>query len=203
MFTSMSERGRTSRRKRSSVIPFRTNREDGDRLKQLIQTFIRSSGVLSADRTPCSRPLAVSHAHALMLLRECGRTGQRPTQQDLGKRLGIDKSNVARLCQRMERAGHLMQERSRTDGRARLLALTARGARVASEVERASRARYQRLCAAIPLADRDRVLSALAVLNDALSASAERSHPSRSKEEPRPPPRRSPTTTASRQGAAS
>jgi DNA-binding MarR family transcriptional regulator len=56
-------------------------------------------------------------------------------QKDLARELGIDKSNVARLCHRMEGAGHVDQLRSPTDGRARFLKLTKRGIDVAREVE--------------------------------------------------------------------
>ncbi|MFI5120293.1 MAG: MarR family winged helix-turn-helix transcriptional regulator, partial [Thermoanaerobaculia bacterium] len=96
---------------------------EATRLRLLIQTFIRSSGLLAGDQTPCGHPVAVSHAHALMVLLETARKARPVTQRELGQALGIDKSNVARLCRRMESAGHLVQSRSKDDGRARLLAL--------------------------------------------------------------------------------
>ncbi len=141
---------------------------DGPALRVLVQTFIRTIGLLSGDHTPCGKPLAVSHAHALMVLLERDRLGATPGQRELGAALGIDKSNVARLCHRMEKAGHLRQARSRDDGRARLLLLTPQGRRVAEAVERSSRARFEELAAALPAARRPAVLSALAVLNQAI-----------------------------------
>jgi DNA-binding MarR family transcriptional regulator len=138
-------------------------------LRLLIQTFIRSSGLLAGDQTPCGHPVAVSHAHALMVLLETARKGKCMTQRELGQALGIDKSNVARLCRRMESAGHLVQSRSADDGRARLLSLTARGTRVAKNVERSSRDRFQWLMSAIPRRSRAGVLSSLACLNRALA----------------------------------
>ena len=116
---------------------------EGADLRRLIQTFIRSAGLLAGDQTPCGHPVAVSHAHALMVLLETARKGKRVTQRELGQALGIDKSNVTRLCRRMESAGHLVQSRSADDGRARLLSLTTRGTRVAKNVERSSRDRFQ------------------------------------------------------------
>lgn len=145
---------------------------DGPALRVLVQTFIRSIGLLAGDTTPCGKPLAVSHAHALMVLLERARLGATPAQRELGAALGIDKSNVARLCQKMEKAGHLRQARSRHDGRARLLLLTPRGRKVAEEVERSSRRRFEELAAAVPGARRPAVLSALAALNDAIAATA-------------------------------
>jgi DNA-binding MarR family transcriptional regulator len=138
-------------------------------LRRLVQTFIRSAGLLAGDQTPCGHPLAVSHAHALMVLLETARKGKRVTQRELGQALGIDKSNVARLCRRMESAGHLVQSRSADDGRERLLSLTTRGTRVAKNVERSSRDRFEWLMSAIPRRSRAGVLSSLACLNQALA----------------------------------
>jgi len=140
----------------------------GAELRRLIQNFVRSIGLLAGDQTPCGHPLAVSHAHALMVLLETARKGIRLTQRQLGQTLGIDKSNVARLCRRMEIAGHVAQRRSADDGRARLLSLTTRGEGVAKKVERSSRDRFRRLMAVIPQGSRARVLSSLACLNQAL-----------------------------------
>ena len=152
-----------------SITTAPTGTVEGD-LRRLIQTFIRSIGLLAGDQTPCGQPLAVSHAHALMVLLEATRENNRLTQQELGQSLGIDKSNVARLCRRMESAGHVVQSRSADDGRARLLSLTAAGKRLATNVERSSRDRFERLMSAIPRESRAGVLSSLACLNQALAS---------------------------------
>jgi len=145
---------------------------DGVALRRLVQQFIRGMGLLATDRTPCGKPLAVSHAHALMVLREHRREGRVASQRELGPALGIDKSNVARLALRMEKAGHLTQERDRRDGRVRLLMLTRAGATLAEAVERASRARFESLFRSLPRPQRSRVLSALEILNRAVMASS-------------------------------
>lgn len=152
-----------------SITTAPTGTVEGD-LRRLIQTFIRSIGLLAGDQTPCGQPLAVSHAHALMVLLEATRENNRLTQRELGQVLGIDKSNVARLCRRMESAGHVVQSRSADDGRARLLSLTAAGKRLATNVERSSRDRFERLMSAIPRESRAGVLSSLACLNQALAS---------------------------------
>jgi DNA-binding MarR family transcriptional regulator len=154
------------RQPRSPAFPPRDT--VGGDLRRLIQTFIRSIGLLAGDQTPCGQPLAVSHAHALMVLLEAAREGNRLTQRELGQSLGIDKSNVARLCRRMESAGHVAQSRSADDGRARLLSLTAVGERMAKNVERSSRDRFEQLMSAIPRRSRAGVLSSLTRLNQAL-----------------------------------
>lgn len=112
-----------------------------------------------------------------MVLLQASRRGERLTQQALGEALGIDKSNVTRLSAKMEQAGHVTQERCPTDGRARLLSLTAAGARLAARVDAASRERFGRLLAALPArSDRARVIAALETLDAAIVASCSETH---------------------------
>ncbi len=92
------------------------------------------------------------------------------TQQALGAELGIDKSNVARLCAKMVRAKHVKQRPSERDGRSRLVSLTSRGARLAQEADGASRARFGALLGGIPEPRRADVIVALQHLVDALDA---------------------------------
>jgi DNA-binding MarR family transcriptional regulator len=139
-------------------------------LRAQVQAFVRRFGLLDDSRTPCGKPLALSHAHALAVLLERS-LGSEPTRhKDLAAALGLDKSNVARLCARMEEAGHITQQRSAEDGRAREVALTAKGSKAAREVDSASRERFERLLQAMPASDRKRVLQALEILNEALAA---------------------------------
>lgn len=137
-----------------------------DELRRVTQRFFRRFGALAADSTPCGKPLPLAHAHALMVLRVRGEL----TQQALGADLGIDKSNVARLCAKMVRANHVKQRPSEQDGRSRLVSLTARGARLAQEVDEASRARFGALLRGIPVPRRADVIVALQHLVDAVDA---------------------------------
>ncbi len=137
-----------------------------DELRRVTQRFFRRFGALAADSTPCGKPLSIAHAHALMVLLAQGEL----TQQALGAELGIDKSNVARLCAKMVRANHVEQRSSERDGRSRLVSLTARGARLAHEVDGASRARFGVLLGGIPEPRRADVIVALQHLVDALDA---------------------------------
>jgi DNA-binding MarR family transcriptional regulator len=143
---------------------------DGDVLRVSIQRFVRSFGLLSAAQTPCGVPLALSHAHALMALLDRERQGECSTQQDLVRVLGVDKSNVTRLCSKMMEAGQVTQAPSRDDGRAWSVSLTAKGRRLSERVEEASRSRFDRLLAAVPPDDRAAVIRSLALLNDAVTA---------------------------------
>jgi DNA-binding MarR family transcriptional regulator len=142
--------------------------EDAERLRRLVQTFARRFELLLGDRPPCGQPISTSHAHALTLLLE--NAGERGglSQAELGQMLGIDKSNVARLCARMESDAHVKQTRAPGDGRSRLVTLEPQGERMARIVERASRERFARLLDDIPIAKRRVVLDGLAILDQAL-----------------------------------
>jgi DNA-binding MarR family transcriptional regulator len=142
------------------------SRTTSDDLRASIQRFVRAFGLLTADQTPCGVALSPSYAHALTVLKE----RESSTQQDLAGVLGIDKSNVARLCAKMAERGDVVQADSPTDGRAWSLTLTAKGRQLATRVEAASRARFDRMLSAMPSdAARADVLRALAVLNDAVA----------------------------------
>lgn len=152
--------------------------EPAEQLRVAVQRFLRSFGLLASDQTPCGTPISTSYAHGLVVLLERGHRGERSTQQELGEALGIDKSNVARLCAKMQRAGHVTQERSATDGRARLLALTPSGRRLAGRVQAASRDRFAQLFAALPSDEtRASVVAALQALNGAITTTHELEDP--------------------------
>jgi DNA-binding MarR family transcriptional regulator len=135
-----------------------------DELRILLQEFFRQFGVLRESSTPCGKKLSLSHAHALMILLEAERLGSETNQQSLGASLGIDKSNVARLCQRMFRAGHVNQEKGVDDGRARFVSLTDRGRKLAKEVEKGSKDRFRRLFSGLSDDEVAKVLTGLNIL---------------------------------------
>src|SRR5664280_2549620 len=70
-------------------------------LRLLVQTFIRSAGLLAGGQTPCGHPVAVSHAHALMVLLETAREARRVPQLALGHASGFPR----RFEQDHERVG--------------------------------------------------------------------------------------------------
>ena len=129
-------------------------------LRRVTQRFFRRFGAFAADATPCGKPIAMVHAHALMILS----ARDALSQQELGIELCIDKSNVARLCAKMVEAGHVTQRADSADGRSRIVSLTARGQRLAREVDTASRARFDALLEAIPEARRRGVIESLKLL---------------------------------------
>ena len=141
------------------------NKRHADELRRLMQLLFRRFGALAADATPCGKPLPMAHAHALMVL-----ASGEMTQQELGRELCIDKSNVARLCARLVEAGHAEQHRGESDGRSRRVSLTARGTRLAREIDASSGARFGALLRALPADSRDQVLEVLQHLVAAIDA---------------------------------
>lgn len=142
--------------------------DEAARLKSMVQEFTRKFGLLVTKQTPCGFPLSPSYAHCLMLLLEREKQGLHTSQAEIGGRLTIDKSNIARLCRKLEKAGHATQQRDPDDGRGRLVELTAKGRRMAERIEVASDERFARVHAAIPVGQRAQLLASLRVLIEAV-----------------------------------
>ena len=138
------------------------------RLKFLVQSFASKFGLLVTKQTPCGLPISTSHAHCLMVLRQRDRDGIETSQSDLAERLGIDKSNVARLCRKLQSDGHATQARAPADGRGRIVSLTVKGRRMAERLELASDDRFSRILGAIAPAARKPVLASLQSLIEAV-----------------------------------
>lgn len=142
--------------------------KDAENFRRLLQEVFRKFGVLGEGRTPCGKALSISHAHALMVLLEAELSKSEMSQQVLSKILGIDKSNVTRLCQKMTRSGHIAQERGKHDARVRIVSLTNRGRKLAEEVNCASRERFGKVLTGIPVGEITTVMSGLRALNSSL-----------------------------------
>jgi DNA-binding MarR family transcriptional regulator len=130
-----------------------------------VRELVRALGVLDDGRTPCGVDISLREAYALTALREA----QDCSQSDLQKALGIDKSNVTRLVQRLSARGYLEQEVSAEDGRVRCLRLSASGRETACRLEELSRARFSAVLARIEPELHPQIERALAVLASALS----------------------------------
>lgn len=141
-----------------------------ERLREQVQRFVRGFGLLAEEQTPCGAPVSPREAHALLVVLERERAGAPLVQTELASTLGIDKSNVTRLVQRLRKDDRVEQVTSEHDARARCLRLTARGRRLAEALERSSRERFERLLGGIPMREQRAVLAALSRLNEALAA---------------------------------
>jgi MarR family transcriptional regulator for hemolysin len=107
--------------------------------------------------------MPTSDAHALMeLLRQPGMT-----QNDLADLLGLTKSAVSRLLERLERLGRVSRSQDSGDRRARRLHLTAKGKKLAKEIDGKSLKRFASLLDGIPRDRRVSVLESLELLHRA------------------------------------
>jgi DNA-binding MarR family transcriptional regulator len=112
------------------------------RLRDAVRHLVVAHGALEEARRPCGAELSIPHAYALL---ELLRHGEPMTVSELAANLAIDRTNVSRLCGRMEEAGHLVREPHPEDGRARSLRLTARGKKLARAVDDQSAGHFDRL----------------------------------------------------------
>jgi DNA-binding MarR family transcriptional regulator len=112
------------------------------RLRDAVRHLVVAHGALEETRRPCGAELSIPHAYALL---ELLNHGDPMTVSELAAKLAIDRTNVSRLCARMEEAGQIAREQHPEDGRARALRLTARGKKLAHSVDDQSAGHFDRL----------------------------------------------------------
>lgn len=137
-----------------------------------VRGLIRALGVLDEARTPCGVDVSVREAYALDAIAAAEATRRPLSQSALQVELGIDKSNVTRVVQQLAADGRVEQRAAASDGRVRLLYLTAKGRRLARTVEDQSLRRFAAVIARMSAEDRDMVLRALEVFRAALESEA-------------------------------
>lgn len=135
-------------------------------LRDALRRLMVEHGALDDTCRPCGAALSLPHAHALLELL----VAPRPvTVSQLAQRLRIDRTNVSRLCARMEALGQLERSRDPQDGRAWALSLTRSGRSQAEKVDRASLAHFRALAGSLE-AELPRVVRALDRLRAAIHA---------------------------------
>jgi DNA-binding MarR family transcriptional regulator len=133
-------------------------------LQDQMMVFVRAFGLLHPERTPCGVAVPVSEAHAMAeLARDPGLS-----QQELGRRLRLEKSTVSRLVRQLETRSWVERNGDDRDGRMVRLSLTDQGREAAADLAAARSARFERLVAAIPPDQRGVVLSSLSILVEAI-----------------------------------
>jgi len=142
---------------------------EAQQLQASVQAFVRTFGLLVTKQTPCGQPVSPSYAHALMLLLERESSGRTTSQSELAAQLGLDKSSITRLCARLEADQRVTQQSPESDRRSRLLELTTRGRKLATQVQSTSRERFRRVLEAVPPKKRRGLLASLSVLTDAVA----------------------------------
>lgn len=107
-------------------------------MRDAVRRLMVAHAALDDARRPCGAPLPMPHAWALLELHARGPM----TVTALAAGLDIDRTNVSRLCARMEALGELERAEHPDDGRARLLRLTDEGTRLAQSVDTSSAAHF-------------------------------------------------------------
>ena len=132
----------------------------GSEFQQTMVALIRTLGLHQPDRTPCGQPVPVAEAHALQeLSREPGLS-----QNGLAARLRLEKSSVSRIVTALEKRGWVARKRNPNDTRIVQVQLTDEGRDAAATLAASRQARFERIFAAIPPAERDAVLASLDTL---------------------------------------
>jgi DNA-binding MarR family transcriptional regulator len=140
---------------------------DARRLRDALRRVLAAHHTSDGERRPCGTPLPLPHAHALLCLREA----DVPLRVSaLAAQLSIDRTNVSRLCARMEALGEVERRLAIDDRRARVVALTSHGRALADHVDASSARHFAQVAAALG-PDTAGVVDALAALADALAAS--------------------------------
>ena len=103
-----------------------------------------------------------------MCLLDFEKAGEVPCQSSLVEVLGIDKSNVSRVCTRMLEAGHIRERPAPYDGRVLEIHLTRRGRRLAHDVDLSSQGQFGRLTSRLPATRVDTIIRALQTLEQAI-----------------------------------
>ena len=111
------------------------------RLRDAVRHLVVAHGALEEARRPCGTELSIPYAYALLELLQ----HEPMTVSELAAKLAIDRTNVSRLCARMEEAGDVLRSPHPEDGRARALRLTSRGKKVARAIDERSASHFDRL----------------------------------------------------------
>jgi DNA-binding MarR family transcriptional regulator len=128
--------------------------------------LLRRAANLAAAYAPCfeDAPCGIDSPRDIQVLDAIAEPGAASCQQEIGRRLGIDRSTMVKLVDRFEAAGQVARRRNPRDRRSYVLALTEHGHAALAQLDPAVRAADARLTAALAPADRARLADLLATL---------------------------------------
>lgn len=113
------------------------------------------------------------HPSAVHALIEVGRK-KRISSLSLSNELQLDKSSVSRLVAKLVQSGLVSERRSETDGRSKLLALTADGKETVRRIDRFATKQVQSALNRLAEEEQDAVTRGLSFYADALSTSSDK-----------------------------
>lgn len=95
------------------------------------------------------------------------------TATDLARELGLDPGYLSRILRGFRRDGLARSRRSKTDRRRQLLSLSEKGEQAFAALNATQRREIERLLEGLPVSERHRLLAAMQVVEDVLSAPPE------------------------------
>ena len=132
-------------------------------LRELLRILIRRLGFLERSEANCCG-ITLSQCHSLI---EIGRAGSLSVNQ-LAERLGIDKSTVSRIAEKLVTEGYILRQESRRDRRYVSLCLTEQGQTFYNETDQRMNDYFSQIMAKIEPPQRKIVLQGLTILCSAL-----------------------------------
>ncbi len=133
-------------------------------LRKALQQMLLAHQILHEHQRPCQSQLSLPHAWTLMALLEHPSL----TISSLTDHLQIDRSNVSRLCIRMEKNGELVRTPDPSDKRITCVELTPKGKEIAESLLRASDQHFLSICARLR-PHTEQIIDALKALTAAIN----------------------------------
>ena len=140
-----------------------------DELRWALRRLVQLGGLLETHQHADVK-LSLSEVMALGELQDV----EAMSQQELARRLGLEKSTVSRLAATLEQRGWIVRERTPVNRRFYNLQLTGEGRTVADRVGTELQAHHERLLGALTPAEREALAVGLAGLVRALEPNGHR-----------------------------
>lgn len=134
--------------------------DESEQLHQLFMDLVRVAGLLQPDQQLPGYSVSLSAAYAIHELDH----GDGLSQQELAKRLMLEKSTVSRMVADLERKGLVERQRDPANRRVYRLGLTDEGRAFHVRVAAGYGAQYQQWTAAMTPAEREALLVGLPAL---------------------------------------
>ena len=138
-------------------------------VREELQMFVRRFGLVNASCCDecCGQQLSLVQSH---ILYEVCRRGS-SSMQRVAEELGLDVTTFSRQVKSLEGKGLIERRVSPEDRRVSLLQVTGEGLRVLAQIDRHMTARLERIFSFLTPFERDTVVRALGLLNEALAKS--------------------------------
>jgi DNA-binding MarR family transcriptional regulator len=138
-------------------------------VREKLQIFVRRFGFLNASCCDecCGEQVSMAQSHILFEVRRA----DNPSMQQVAEELGMDVTTFSRQAKSLEAKGLIARRVSPDDRRVSRLGLTAAGKAVLERIDRFMATRIEQIFSSMTAFERETVIGALGLLNDALTTS--------------------------------